>query len=114
AEAPVWGNGEAIGVKPIRNRAAASLLVASGNHIRAHVGYAQVGHLQWCRTGVADLQREAPLEGGYAVDAPTGDYLVGRAMKSGQEGFTVAERQIQHVADNQALRNILRGKRPLS
>jgi len=51
--------------------AAAGFLVASGNNIRPDVSDAKIGSLQRGRAREANLQREAALESGDAINSPS-------------------------------------------
>src|SRR5262249_1762899 len=62
---------------------------------------------------VADLHREAALEGGDSVHAPTGNQFAGDAACISEELLASPKRQIQNVVDDQALSDILRGERAL-
>src|SRR5579864_2531523 len=108
------GSLEAGGVKPLAKVVAAGFLGASGNNIWPNVGDPEVCRFQRSRPGEADLQREAALEGRDAVDAPTGNHAVRQSAHARQELLAVAEGKVEHVADDQALRNVLRRERAFS
>ena len=68
-----------------------------------------VGH------GGGNVDGETVLEGGYAVESPAANELVGRAGKVIEEYFLfLPNGTIKHVADDQVLANLLRGERLLS
>ena len=77
AETPSWRRSPARGVE-IKRRvscdAAAdgstAILVTTGYIVRTYVGNAQAGAFQRGRTSITDFEREALLEGGYAIDSP--------------------------------------------
>ena len=104
-----WGH-EASGIKPIRDVAAASFLVATRNHIGSNVADANVGLFQRGRAGVTDLQREAALERRDAIDAPPGNRAVEESREVACEHLSVAKGKIEDVTDHEALGNILRRK----
>ena len=109
------GSREASGVEPLRepgHSAAGDVLIASGDVVRPDRTLseeARTGHR--VITAPADLHWEAALECSGAVHAPAGDYLAGNAGDVAHEPLSMAERQIEDVAEYQALRDILRGKR---
>src|SRR5271170_6358845 len=76
---PLWRICEAIDVKPLRHRAPARLFVASCHNIRAYVSDTKASILERRgRASPSDLEREAPLECGDAINSPTTDHLIGQ------------------------------------
>jgi len=69
-------------------------------------------YLGWVRGD--KFQREASLQRGNSINAPPGYNLSRQSVYSGEPLLAPAERQIEYVADNQPLRHILGGERPLS
>ena len=71
-------------------------------------------HSRGVRAGPSNLEREALLESGNSVHAPSGDDLVQDAGSITHIPLAVAEGQIVNVAKHQALRDVLRGQRALA
>src|SRR5580693_7888669 len=70
ARSKIWRVGEASGVKPVCKAAASGFLVASRDHVRPDVPYSKICRFQRSRAGVGNLQREAALECGDAINSP--------------------------------------------
>src|SRR5271156_5496296 len=104
---------EAAGVEPFDNGARATL-GASCHHVWPNGARAQAQVGQGVRGAIGYFQREAALERGDAVNAPAGHDLIDHAGGIAHEPLAVAKRQVQHVADDEALGNVLRGERILT
>src|ERR1700730_13879263 len=76
AKTPVGRGCKAGSVKPLGNVSAARRLVTSRNHIGTNIGDPQVGSFQRGRASVSNLQREATLECGHAVNSPARNHAV--------------------------------------
>ena len=64
--------------------------------------------------GPGNFEREALLESGNSVHTPAGDYFVHDTSSITHIPLAVAEGQVVNVANNQALRDVLRRQRALA
>src|ERR1700722_3588119 len=110
ARPETWRSGEARSIEPL-GEASRAFPVAARNNVGANVCDAEVCRFQRGRTRIGKFQREAALEGRNPINPPARHSTIGKTAHAACESLAMTERQIEHVADHQALRNILRGKR---
>src|SRR5258708_3985314 len=114
-ETPIRRRREAGCVKPLGNVSSTCRFTAGWHDVRAHVGDTKVGGFQGGRgASTCNLQRESALEGRLAVDPPTGNQFVRHSRQASRESLAMTEGEIEDIADNQPLRNNLKGERSLS
>ena len=104
---PLRRRRETIRIEPTCQTAVARF-IATGYNVGAYVAHAEAGIFQGSRrTGPCNLQRKTALEGSDSVNSPSGDQLAHHSARTTQEHLSLAKGEIQDVADDQALGNIL-------
>ena len=61
-----------------------------------------------------DVYGESLLQQGHTIDTPSTDDLIHNGRQVPGKGLSVTKRKVEHVADDQALGNIIGGKRVLA